>query len=149
MISTKIKHFESASYEKGFYVPSHNDILAIKARLDLPSFLISGKGKIRSAEGYEYLQFGHSVRVLEPCSGKVAQLALDAVYAMKNQFLLVLEMYEHALDTLLLSRPRIFNPEVLLDAKMVLNAPVVEPFHPFLTYELPVCNKTRYALSTE
>lgn len=30
MISTKIKYFESASYETGFYIPSHNDILAIK-----------------------------------------------------------------------------------------------------------------------
>lgn len=30
MISTKIKHFESASYEKGSYAPSHNDILVIK-----------------------------------------------------------------------------------------------------------------------
>ena len=62
----------------------HNDMLIIKARLDLPSFLISGKGKVRSAEGYEDLQFGYSVRVLEPRSGKIAQLALDAVYAMKN-----------------------------------------------------------------
>ena len=35
MISTKIKHFESASYEKGFYVPSHNDILAIKDEVQL------------------------------------------------------------------------------------------------------------------
>lgn len=29
MISTKIKYFESASYETGSYIPSHNDIVAI------------------------------------------------------------------------------------------------------------------------
>ena len=40
MISTNIKHFESASYEKGSYVPSHNDILVIKEQLNLPSVLV-------------------------------------------------------------------------------------------------------------
>ena len=40
MISTNIKHFESASYEKGSYIPSHNDILVIKEKLDLPPVMI-------------------------------------------------------------------------------------------------------------
>ena len=48
MISTKIKYFESASYERGSYVPSHNDILAIKKKLDLPSLMIEFCNKHRA-----------------------------------------------------------------------------------------------------
>lgn len=41
MISTKIKYFESASYERGSYVPSHNDILVIKTELQLETSYIA------------------------------------------------------------------------------------------------------------
>ena len=56
MISTKIKYFESASYAKGFYVPSHNDILVIKERLNLPPVTVyvgNYKGSKFKVVGYK------------------------------------------------------------------------------------------------
>ena len=40
-------------------------------------------------EGYKYLKFRHPIRVLKPCTRKIAQLAFYSVYPVKNKFLLV------------------------------------------------------------
>lgn len=92
----------------------------LEHRFNGPSFLVRGKGFLGFAEGYKDLRFVFPGLVLDNGSGQVAELSADAVDVAQNPLLPMFEIIEDVPGTYLLAGPRVFHPEVVPDADMIL-----------------------------
>ena len=122
---------------------------ALEHRFNGPSFLVSRKSFFRAAEGYEDLRFGPPGLVFNDGAGKIAEFATDTIDAVQDTFFPVFEIGKDMLRPYLFTCSGIFNPEVVTYADMVLDRVVVEPLEPFVTDELPVCDKAFDAVAAK
>lgn len=118
-------------------------------RFNGPSFLVSRQGILRSAEGNEDLRLKLAGLVFDYSARQVAEFTTDTVDAMQNAFFPMLEVGEDMLGADFLTCPWIFHPEVVTDADMVLDSVVIEPFEPFISDELTVCDQTFDTITTK
>ena len=121
----------------------------LEHRFNAPSFLVRRKGFLGFAEGYKDLRFGFPGLVLDHGSGQVAELSADAVDVAQNPLLPMFEIIEDVPGTYLLAGPRVFHPEVVPDADMILDSVIVEPLEPFESDELTVSDKAFDAAPAE
>lgn len=121
----------------------------LEHRLNGPSFLVRREGFLRAAEGYEDLRFGSPGLVFNDGAGKIAEFATDTIDTVQDTLFPVFEIGKDMLRPYLFTCSGIFNPEVVTDADMVLDSVVVKPFEPFVTDELPVCDQTFDAVTSE
>lgn len=121
----------------------------LEHRFNGPSFLVRRKGFLGVAEGYKDLRFGFPGLVLDHGSRQVAELSADAVDVVQSPFLLMFEIIEDMQGTYLLAGPRVFHPEVVPDADMILGSVIVEPLEPFESDELTVSDKAFDAAPAE
>lgn len=126
---------------RGFHGPEQ--------RLYLPSFLICGHSLVGTVEADETLKFRDSVRVLEPCPGKIDVFSLHQIELVIEEFLSEPTPVEQMPCTDFFSRSRIDHPEVLPDTDVVADSLAVEPPGPLLADKLPVSHKTVYAVVPE
>ena len=113
----------------------------LEGRLDLPAFFIGKNSTFGTAETYENLQFGNPVGVLDPASGKIDIFTLVKEKIIVKFLLADPEVIEKPPCTYTLTGGRLDNPEVLPDTYVIPDAPTVQPFNPFLSYELPVSDQ--------
>ena len=118
-------------------------------RFNGPSFLVSRKGFLRAAEGYEALRFRLPSLVFDDGTGQIAELSADPVDSVQDTLLPVFEIGKDMPRPYLFTRSGILHPEVVADADMVLNGVVIKPLEPFVTDELPVCDQTFDAVTSE
>ena len=118
-------------------------------RFNGPSFLVSRESFLRAAEGYEDLRFRLPSLVFDDGTGQIAELSADPIDTVQDAFFPVFEIGEDMLRPYLPSCSGIFHPEVVTDADMILNGIVVEPLEPFVADELPVCDQTFDAVTSE
>ena len=118
-------------------------------RFNGPSFLVSRESFLRVAEGYEDLRFRLPSLVFDDGTGQIAELSADPIDTVQDAFFPVSEIGEDMLRPYLAASPGIFHPEVVADTDVVLDSVVVKPFEPFVTDELPVCDQTFDAVTSE
>ena len=114
---------------------------AFEHRFNGPYFLVSRKGFLRVAEGYEDLRFWPPGLVFNDGAGKIAEFATDTIDTVQDTLFPVFEIGKDMLRTYPSTCSGIFHPEVVADADMVLDRVVVEPLEPFVSDELPVCDQ--------
>lgn len=121
----------------------------LENRLDLPAFLIGRDSSFGTVEAYEDLQFRNSVGVLYTAPSKIDILTLVKEELMVEFLFSHPEVIEEPPCTYPLAGGRPHNPEVLPDTDVIPDAPTVQPFNPFLSYELPVSDQTVDAFLSE
>lgn len=112
-------------------------------------FLVIREGFLRAAEGNEDLRFVLPGLVFDDGTCQIAEFSTDTVDAVQYTFFSVFEVCEDMLGPYLSTCSGIFHPEVVSDADVVLDSVVVNPFEPFVTDELTVCNQTFDAVTSE
>ena len=121
----------------------------LEHRFNGPSFLVSRKGFLRATEGDEDLRLRLSGLVLDNGTGQIAEFATDTIDAVQDSLFPVFEIGKDMLRPYLFTCSGIFHSEVVTDADMVLDRVVVEPLEPFVTDELPVCDKAFDAVAAK
>ena len=118
-------------------------------RFNGPPFLVIREGFLRAAEGNEDLRFRLSGLVLDNGTGQIAEFSTDTIDTVQDAFLSMFEVCEDMLGPYLSVGSRVFHPEVVVDADMVLDSVVVEPFEPLITDKLTVRYQAFNTVTTE
>lgn len=120
-----------------------------EGRLDLPAFFIGHDCILGTVEAYENLQFGDSVGVFYPASGKI-----DIFTLVKEEFIVEFllsdpEVIEEPPCSYPLTGGGLDNPEVLPDTDVIPYATAVQPSYPIFSNKLPVGDQTVDAVLSE
>ena len=115
---------------------------------NLPALLIRENCAFRPVKADEYLQFRHTIGVFNPAACKIDVFSLMEERFVVELFLSDLQVIEEPPGADSLTGGRRDDPEVLSDPDIVTYSMFIGPSNPFLSDELPVCDKAVNAVGS-